>query len=109
AYSVVTSISVVGFYISYIVPVYLGWRKKRQWISKRGPWHLGQWSNTVNFLAMAWTIFICVIMVMPPNELAGYTMATVVLVLYLFHAISGKHEMHRPSWDLAKKDEVRND
>jgi amino acid transporter len=28
AYSVVTSISVVGFYFSYIIPVYLGWRRK---------------------------------------------------------------------------------
>jgi amino acid transporter len=109
AYSVVTSISVVGFYISYIIPVYLGWREKPRWLSKRGPWHLGQWSNTINFLAMVWTVFICVIMVMPPNIRAGYTMAAVMLALYLIHIFSGKHEMRKPTWDLAQKDEARDD
>src|SRR5205807_3518524 len=39
SYSVVTSISVVGFYLSYIIPVYLGWRRKTEWAQKRGPWH----------------------------------------------------------------------
>jgi len=108
AYSVVTSISVVGFYISYIIPVYLGWREKPRWLSKRGPWHLGQWSNTINFLAMAWTVFICVIMVMPPNEQAGYSMAAVMLALCLIHVFSGKHEMRKPVWNLAQEDEARD-
>ncbi len=106
AYSVVTSISVVGFYISYIIPVYLGWRAKPRWLSKRGPWHLGQWSNTINCLAMAWTVFICAIMVMPPNHRAGYTMAAVILALYLVHLFSGKHEMRKPVWNLAQEDET---
>ena len=88
AYSVVTSISVVGFYISYIIPVFLGWRKKQQWLAQRGPWHLGKWSNTINLLAISWTVFICALMVMPPNTRAGYTMAGVILVLYLLHLIN---------------------
>jgi amino acid transporter len=105
AYSVVTSISVVGFYISYIIPVFLGWRKKQGWIANRGPWHLGQWSNTINLLAILWTVFICTIMVMPPNTLTGYTVAGVMVALYLLHLISGKHEMRKPSWNLAQEDE----
>lgn len=97
AYSVVTSISVVGFYISYIIPVALGWRKKQKVLALRGPWHLGRWSNVINSLAIAWTVFICAIMVMPPNTRAGYTMAGVILVLYLLNLISGKHETRKPS------------
>jgi hypothetical protein len=58
---------------------------------------------------MAWTVFICVIMVMPPNIRAGYTMAAVMLALYLIHIFSGKHEMRKPTWDLAQKDEARDD
>lgn len=102
AYSVVTSISVVGFYISYMIPLYLGWRAKKQWLAKRGPWHLGRWSNSINFLAMIWTVFICAIMVMPPNTRTGYTIVAVIFVLYLFHSLSGKHEMRRPVWELRK-------
>ncbi len=104
AYSVVTSISVVGFYVSYIVPVYLGWREKSRWIQKRGPWHLGRSSNTINLLAVIWTVFICAIMVMPPNARAGWGIATVVAILYVVHRMSGRHEVRKPAWELAEED-----
>jgi amino acid transporter len=97
AYSVVTSISVVGFYLSYIIPVYLGWRKKSLWFSKRGPWHLGKTSNTINVLALIWTVAICTIMVMPPNSRAGWGIAAVMGVLLLLHVSSGKHIRAVPS------------
>ncbi len=105
AYSTVTSISVVGFYISYIIPVYLRWRAKERWHSQRGPWHLGRWSNSINLAAMAWTVFICVIMVMPPNQRTGYTVAAVILALTLIHRFGGDHEMRKPIWNLAPPDE----
>ncbi len=100
AYSVVTSISVVGLYLSYIIPVYLGWRKKHLWISKRGPWNLGDSSNTVNVLALIWTVGICVIMVMPPNARAGWGIASVMGALLLLHLMSGKHQIQKPQWKL---------
>ena len=104
AYSVVTSISVVGFYISYIIPVYRGWCGKRRWIAKRGPWHLGGWSNAINMAALAWTVFICVIMVMPPNARAGYGIAAVMVLLYALKLAGGKHEVRKPAWELVEKD-----
>ena len=84
AYPVVTSISTIGLYLSYIIPVYLGWRARRagSW-QERGPWHLGRYSNLVNALALAWTAFICVMLVMPPNQLAGKTMLGATLGLGL--------------------------
>lgn len=98
AYSVVTAISVIGFYLSYTIPVYLGWRKKGHWISKRGPWHLGAASNMINALACAWTLFICAVMVMPPNQRAGFGTAGVIAVLYLFHRLKGRAEVRKPAW-----------
>ncbi len=101
AYSVITSISVVGFYLSYIIPLYLGWQKKSRWVAKRGPWNLGAASNMINGLACAWTLFICIIMVMPPNQRAGLGIGSVVGVLYLLHRLTGRHEMRKPVWELA--------
>jgi len=98
AYSVVTSISVVGFYISYIIPVYLGWRRKREWIAKRGPWHLGKASNWINALAVLWTLFICFLMVMPPNARAGLGLGVVLLILFALHQVTGPHEVRKPVW-----------
>ncbi len=103
AYSVVTSISVVGFYLSYIIPVYLGWRKKSQWITLRGPWHLGAASNMINGLACAWTLFICTVMVMPPNTRAGWGIAGVMVILYALHRLTGGHEMRKPVWELTER------
>ena len=59
AYSVVTSMSTVGLYVAYILPVFLGWRarKAKVW-TQRGPWHLGPYSNVVNLVAVLWTVFI---------------------------------------------------
>ena len=98
AYSVVTSISVIGFYLGYIAPVYLGWRKKSSWVHKRGPWHLGRSSNLVNALAVLWTVFICAVMVMPPNTRAGWGIAAVVGILFMLHVASGKHKIYKPQW-----------
>lgn len=105
SYAVVTSLSVVGLYLSYILPVYLGWRRKEHWESKRGPWHLGNSSNTINLIALFWTLFICVVMVMPPNARAGYGMGAVILVLYVLHRVSGRHEPPKPLWDLSPVEE----
>jgi amino acid transporter len=102
SYSVVTSLSVVGCYLAYNIPVYLGWRRKRQWIEKRGPWHLGRRSNLINVLALVWTVFICTIMIMPPNVLAGISMAVVLAVLYTLHRFTGPHEIRKPTWTAAE-------
>lgn len=104
-YSVVTSMSVVGFYISYIIPVYLGWRKKRLWAIRRGPWHLGAWSNAINILGILWTVFICLVMVMPPNTRAGWGICVTMALLFCFHRLSGKHQPPRPLWDLTSPQE----
>ena len=98
SYSVVTSLSVLGCYLAYNIPVYLGWRRKRDWIDKRGPWHLGRRSNLINVLALAWTVSICAIMIMPPNALAGISMAVVLAVLYALHRFTGPHEIRKPTW-----------
>ncbi len=106
AYSVVTSLSVVGFYLSYIIPVYLGWRNKERWIGKRGPWHLGASGKTINFLAIAWTLFICAIMMMPPNERTGWSIAGLIGILFVLHRMTGPHEMRKPVWESTSEDSV---
>jgi amino acid transporter len=106
AYSVVTSISVIGFYLAYIAPIYLGWRNKNNWLAKRGPWHLGAASNAVNVLAMVWTAIICVVMVMPPNARAGWSILSVMGGLFLLHMVGGGHKMYKPNWEREKDSET---
>lgn len=102
SYSVVTSLSVVACYLAYNIPVYLGWRRKGQWIEERGPWNLGDHSNWINLLALGWTALICTIMIMPPNALAGISLAVVLVVLYALHRFTGPHEIRKPAWAAAE-------
>ena len=52
-------------------------------------------------LALAWTVFICIIMIMPPNALAGISLAAVLVVLYALHRFTGPHEIRKPAWAAA--------
>jgi amino acid transporter len=62
AYIAVTSIAVIGLYISYIMPIILRQSAKD---FKRGPWHLGKWSRPIGVVAIVWVAFIVVLFMLP--------------------------------------------
>ena len=78
----------MALYVSYVVPIYLGWRARQRgaW-GEIAPWNLGRFSNAINIIAMAWTGFICVILVMPPNQVAGEALAGVIALLAIWYFI----------------------
>ncbi len=109
AYAVVTSISTIGLYISYIIPVYLRWRAKgtdRE--IERGPWHLGRFSSAINFVAILWVIFLCVILSLPDNMRAGKSILAVAALLGLWYGLRERRRFKGPAWaeGNAKKTEL---
>ena len=91
AYFVVTSISTITLYIAYNIPVFLNLRnklmKKGTYTTKENaPWNLKGWGPLLNVIAVVWTIFICIVLFLPPNELVLWTMVAfiVILVVYWF-------------------------
>ncbi len=98
AFSVVTSMSTVGLYISYVIPIYLGWRSRRGNVwTQRGPWHLGKFSGTINGIAIVWTLFICAILVMPPNLVAGETMLGLMVMLAIWYFLVHRLRFRAPA------------
>ncbi len=96
AYSVVTSISVVTFYISYLMPVYLGlrhpcWRKD-------AVWNLGSYSQLVARFGLAWGFFIFVVMILPPNELVGKTLLALAVILLFLYFARARSQYQGPEW-----------
>jgi amino acid transporter len=90
-----TAISVIGLYIAYGIPVYLKLRAQAQgrFLPKHlGPWHLGRWSKWINAISLLWIVFICIIMVIPPNQMALY--AVVVLLILLLVMDFGYYRQH---------------
>jgi amino acid transporter len=58
AFLAVTSISVIGLYIAYIIPVFLRWRMGDKF--EPGPWTLGKKYKWMNPIAIVW-VGLCVI------------------------------------------------
>jgi len=106
AYSVVTSISVVTFYMSYLIPIYLGIRSPG-W-QKAAVWNLGRHSRLVGYMGLFWGLFIFVVLVLPPNELAGKSLAALIVILFVVYLARARHQYHGPPWATAYLEGMRS-
>ena len=98
-YAVVTSVSVIGLYFSYIIPVYLAWRRRgTPSEAPRGPWHLGRFGAAINVIAILWVLFITVILSIPDDMRAGKTMAGLTVLLGVWYLVSERRRFHGPAW-----------
>jgi hypothetical protein len=96
---VVTSISVIGLYFSYIIPVYLSWRARTRGNAvPRGPWHLGRFGPVVNVIAMLWVVFISVVLSIPDHMRAGKAIGGLTLLLGAWYLVSERHRFSGPVW-----------
>jgi amino acid transporter len=98
-YAVVTSLSVIGLYVSYIIPVYLAWRTRGSAMELvRGPWHLGRFGSPINIIAMVWVLFITMILALPDDVRAGKTIAGLTLALVVWYLLAERHRFRGPAW-----------
>jgi amino acid transporter len=99
-YAVVTSISVIGLYFSYIIPVYLAWRARGTPAeASRGPWHLGRFGASINVIAIVWVIFITVILAIPDGMRAGKAIAGLTMLLGAWYVTTERHRFQGPAWN----------
>jgi len=81
-----TAISVVGLYVAYGIPMLLRLvaQAKGKFQPKHlGPWNLGRYGRFINVISLLWIIFISVLMVIPPNQNAGYALIGMFVLLIL--------------------------
>ncbi|MBU7317881.1 amino acid permease [Paenibacillus oleatilyticus] len=94
-----TAVSVVGLYVAYGIPIWLKLRAKAQGRFQEkhlGPWNLGKYSDFVSVVALIWIVFICIVMVIPPNETAGYALAAMLLLLVIMDVAYYKNHFPGP-------------
>jgi amino acid transporter len=100
AVPIVTSLSTVALYWAYIIPVIfalLARRRKEPWVTA-AIWNVGRWGRTINVIAILYTVFISVVLIMPPNLLAGKTLAGVVGVLLIIYWSMVQRQFKGPAW-----------
>jgi amino acid transporter len=68
AFLAVTSISVIGLYIAYTIPVFLRWRQGERFVT--GTWTLGRKYRWINPIAVVW-VALCVIIFSLPFSPEG--------------------------------------
>lgn len=101
AYVAITSIAVIGLYISYVLPILLRLLAKN---FQRGPWHLGAWSRPIGVIAVVWVVFISVLFMLPTaNPITpvtfNYTPVVVLgtlLILVVWWLVSVRHWFRGP-------------
>ncbi|HLY40195.1 MAG TPA: amino acid permease [Terracidiphilus sp.] len=100
AVPIVTSLSTVALYLAYVVPVGLGLRARLRGSDWRllAEWTLGKWGATVNGIALVYTLFICFVLMMPPNQLAAKTLAGVLAALTLIYVFEVRRKYVVPGW-----------
>ncbi len=99
AYAVVTSISTIGLYLSYIIPVWLAWRVRNTPARfEHGPWHLGRFSSIINMLAILWVIFLSLILSLPDNYRTGKTIVAFTLLMGLWYLLRERNRFDGPAW-----------
>jgi amino acid transporter len=101
AIPVVTSLSTVALYVAYIIPVILGLRMRfagpGKWV-EQATWNVGRWGTPLNVIAVGYTCCICIVLVMPPNQLAAKTLAGVMGILGIIYFLSVRRRFRGPEW-----------
>jgi len=100
-YSVIVSISTIALYLSYGIPLFLKMRAQLNgtWTARNnGPWHLGKWSLPANIIGLIWIAFITVLFVAPPNDITGYTMSGITVLLVIYYMVSARKWFKGPSF-----------
>jgi len=62
-YSASTAIAVIGLYIAFMLPIILRLRAGDKF--ERGAWHLGRHYKWIDWLAILWIVFICIVFMLP--------------------------------------------
>jgi amino acid transporter len=98
AYAVVTAISTIGLYISYVLPVFLSLRAKGAGREvERGPWSLGRYGKAVNVLAVLWVVFLSVILCLADAH-TWQSILGATLLLALWYGLRERRRFKGPAW-----------
>lgn len=82
-YTTIAAVCAILLYISYVLPVAAGFLAYGRSWRQMGPWHLGIWYRPLAAVSVLGCLFLIVVGVQPPNNLAVELIGGVLLVLVI--------------------------
>ena len=100
-YSVIVAVSTTALYLAYGIPILLNIRNKTRnsgeyTTPETAPWSLKKWGLILNWLAVAWIVFITVLFSIPPNELAGWSIIIMGVFMFIYWQVDAKKRFTGP-------------
>ena len=91
-----------GMLATLVTAVIFGLRARLQGSTwpQMAEWKLGKYGVAINSIAVVYTSFISFVLIMPPNELAGKTLAGLIVILLLIYFMQTKKKFVAPQWAL---------
>lgn len=65
-YAAATAVAVIGLYIAFVIPIILRLRSGESF--ERTAWNLGRWYKIVDWIAIVWIFFICLVFLLPAYQ-----------------------------------------
>ena len=82
-YTTIAAICAVLLYISYVLPVAAGFLAHGRSWRRMGPWHLGRWYRPLAAVSVLGCLFLILVGVQPPNDLAVKCIRGMLVVMTL--------------------------
>lgn len=95
-YSTITAVCSVLLYVSYVIPIALGFFALGGRWTRQGPWSLGRWYRVMAVVAVLWCGLLFVIAVQPPNEKTLVSLAVFLAALVAFWLGIERHRFRGP-------------
>lgn len=101
AYTAITSITTIGLYIAYAIPIFLRLIARD---FQPGPWNLGRWGKPLGIIAVVWVFLISILFMLPtvnPITVVTFNYTPVVvlgalLILSFWWMVSVRHWFKGP-------------
>lgn len=95
-YSTITAVCTILLYLSYAVPIGLGFLAHgRRW-NRFGPWTIGRWYRPAAIVSMAACLALIAVGMQPPNQKAVYVVGGIIVLLAVWWRLFARQTFPGP-------------
>jgi amino acid transporter len=95
-YETITAVCTIFLYISYAIPIGLGFIAYGRWWTRMGPWQLGVWYRPLAAVSVLGCVGLIAIGMHPPNDKAIWVVAGMGLLLLAFWFLAARTHFPGP-------------